>query len=246
MEFTAIEAAGGNPTGIVQFSNINHRSEYIKIASRLMPQDLRLEQFGFLEGLNSFYMSGGEFSGNGARAAAWLIYKLTNKTSGSFVMSGITNPVKYKIFPKNIVECEFPDLVIKVSPIELKNGYKGILVDMGGIVHFVLDMSIKFVSKEKYYKKIHKEIFQELQLEHLPATGVIWQQQEFKNITVHPIVRVRDANSFFYETSCGSGSLAVLMASGKQSLTVIQPSGKGIYTEKTVGGFILRSEVKEI
>jgi histidine racemase len=51
-------------------------------------------------------------------------------------------------------------------------------------------------------------------------------------IKIEPIVYVRDINTLFYETACGSGSTAVALVeslktkNNKTELDVLQPSGK--------------------
>lgn len=237
-------AAGGNPTGIVQFPDNSRRSEYAQIAMRVMSKDPRLEQFGFLEGTGSFYMSGGEFSGNGARAAAWLIYKTTGKTTGSFTMSGLTKPVNYKILENGDVQCEFLGLQLQPKVVTLNDGNIGTLVDLGGIVHFVFDPSVEFNNEPNYYESVHRKIVGELRLAQKPAVGVVWQKKTEAGIRINPIVWVKDINSFFYETSCGSGALAVLAASGEDNLSIIQPSGKAIQVAKiNDNSYSLASEI---
>ena len=246
IKYQTILAAGGNPTGIVRFSDSSRRAEYAGIANYFMSQNPQLEQFGFLEGTDSFYMSGGEFSGNGARAAAWLIYKLTGNKFGIFTNSGLTKPVNYSILSNGDVQCDFYGLQLQSKEITFKDGLGGKLVDLGGIIHFVFDPKIEFINEPGYYKATHSRIIKELDLEHRPAVGVIWQETDGKQIRINPIVWVRDINSFFYETACGSGTLAVLEASGLNNLSVIQPSGKEIQAFKNNGIYSLVSEVTEV
>lgn len=241
-----ILAAGGNPTGIIQFPNSSRRREYEQIAKYFMVRDSRLEQFGFLEGTDSFYMSGGEFSGNGARAAAWLISILTNQKSGKFIMSGLAKPVEYSILDNGIVRCVFPGMALDSKKVQLAdNSANGTLIDMDGIVHFVFDAQIEFSSNPEIYKKIHADIVKSLGLQDKPAVGVIWQKKLASGVKIDPIVWVKAINSFFYETACGSGSLAVLAADGNDNLSVIQPSGKTIEASKINGEYSLASEVAE-
>ncbi len=241
-----ILAAGGNPTGIIQFPDNSRRREYEQIAKYFMLCDSRLEQFGFLEGQSSFYMSGGEFSGNGARAAAWLIFKLTNEKNGKFTMSGLAKPVEYSVLDNGLVRCVFPGMALNSKKVLLAdNSVNGTLVDMDGITHFVFDTKTEFRNSPEYYKKIHTEIVKSLGLQDKPAVGVIWQKKMAGGIGIDPIVWVKAINSFFYETACGSGSLAVLAADGNDNLPVIQPSGKTIEASKINGQYSLASEVTE-
>jgi diaminopimelate epimerase len=246
IKYRVFLTAGGNPTGIIQFPDNSKRLEYPKIARYFMSRDSRLEQFGFLEGQNNFYMSGGEFSGNGAAAAAWLIYKTTKNPLGGFSMSGLKKPVSYKIFDNKRVQCEFFDSQLKSRKVVIDNEIKGVLIEMDGIRHFVLDSKFKFINNQNYYKTLYKKIIQKLNLDQKSAVGVIWQRRTGREIKIDPIVRVKDIDSFFYETACGSGSLAVLIANGRKNLSVIQPSGKNILASKTNNHYSLTSEIIEI
>lgn len=240
---SVIYAAGGNPTGIIHFSDSSHRSEYAKIAQEEMAANSVLEQFGFVEGTNHFQMSGGEFCGNGARAAALFIYKLTDKTSGSFTMSGYSGVVKYTIGRDDLVRCEFPDFKVKVSDVEVLD-VSAKLVDMGGIVHVVLPKTVPFVNDKLAYQKIHRDIVEQLGLLEREAVGVIWQEEAGSGVKIHPVVWVKGINSFFYETSCGSGTLATLIAGTDSSSDIYQPSGYSIYAEKRANDtLILESDM---
>lgn len=241
-----ILAAGGNPTGIILFPDNSRRREYEQMAKYFMLRDSRLEQFGFLEGVRSFYMSGGEFSGNGARAAAWVIFKLTNNTEGEFFMSGLKEPVEYRVLKEDFVRCAFPSMKLNSKKIDLKREkIKGTLVSMDGITHFIFDPKVEFRNDSKYYKKVHANITQLLNLQSKPAVGVIWQKQVGLEIKIDPIVWVKAIKSFFYETACGSGSLAVLLANDQKNLSVIQPSGKIIEAAQEGEIYFLASEVSE-
>jgi len=246
IKYRAIMTAGGNAIGIVRFPDASRRSEYALIANYFMPKNPLLQQFGFLEGSKSFYMSGEEFSANGVRAAAWLLYQLTGKSQGTFTASGLSNPVKYFALSSGCVQCDFEGLALVTKRFKLSEGVEGTLVDFGGICHFVLDKKFKFYDEPNYYRALHEEVMGELNLGHKPAFGVIWQRQLSKGIGIDPVVRVSKTNSCCYETACGSGTLAILEASGLMKLLVSQPSGKFISVFKNCGTYSLISEVQEI
>ncbi len=228
---SVIYAAGGNPTGIIHFDDDSHRSKYAEIAKAEMAKNDKLEQFGFVEGTNHFQMSGGEFCGNGARAAALFIYQLTGKSSGSFTMSGYSGTVRYNVGRDSLVRCEFPNFKVKVSDVNVLN-VTAKLIDMGGIVHVVLPESVKFVNDKQVYQQIHRDIVEQLGLSDREAVGVVWQEKMGSGIKIHPVVWVKGISSFFYETSCGSGTLASLIAGSDSHNNIYQPSGYSIYAEK--------------
>ncbi len=239
-------AAQGNPTGVIQFPDSTQRSRYAEIARGIMSGNSSIEQFGFLEGTAHFQMSGGEFCGNAARVAALLISQQTGNTTGSFTMSGVPGEVRYEILPDGQVRCEFPGLSMQTNRAELMGGLAGQMVDMGGIVHVVLAPSVQFANDPERYQAVHADAVRELNLSDCPAVGVIWQEQAGQEVKIHPVVWVRDISSFFYETACGSGTLAVLEASGLNDLTIIQPSGKAIQAFRGESGYGLISEITEV
>lgn len=220
-----ISAAGGNATAIRILEHALPRAEYEEKGKQLMAETEKLgaEQCGFLiPSENHFEMAGGEFCGNAARAAALLFSKVHSLNHVSFTMSGFSGKVSGEIVEtadknKFDVRCVFPGM--EISSRELKaQGYSGVLVDLGGIVHFVINAPFP-----KNYEEIHRAITKELGLEERDAVGVVWIQKEGKSIVMHPVVWVRSIDTFFYETSCGSGTIAVGKVTGERF--IVQPSG---------------------
>ena len=74
--------------------------------------------------------------------------------------------------------------------------------------------------------------------------GVIWIERFSKEVRMHPVVWVKDVDTFFYEQSCGSGTIAVSKVTGIPS--VVQPTGKKIEAEITSEAIILKSEMEVI
>ncbi len=239
---TVVLAAGGNPTGIVFVENADNRGDYASFAKEYMGSHPEVEQFGFIEGVSHFQMSGGEFCGNAARAAALLISEKTGKTAGSFTMSGFDGTVDYLVPTPDTVECLFTGLPISSQPVSV-GGVNATLVDLGGIVHVVLPESEKFRNNKEYYTNFHRKVTSELNLNSRAAVGVVWQSLgENDSVSIDPVVWVRDIDSFFYETACGSGTLAVLVASQKTNVDIVQPTGQAIHSEKLSDtSYLLRS-----
>ena len=235
-------AAGGNPTGIIFVENADGREEYAPFAKEYMGSHPDVEQFGFIEETSHFQMSGGEFCGNAARAAALLISQKTGKTAGSFTMSGFDGTVDYLVLHPDVVTCTFTGLPISSKPVMVE-GKEATLVDLGGIVHVVLPESEKFRDDKEYYTTYHRKVTSELNLGSRAAVGVVWQSLgEDGSVSIDPVVWVRDIDSFFYETACGSGTLAVLVASQKTNVDIVQPTGQAIHSEKLSDtSYLLRS-----
>lgn len=238
-------AAGGNPTGVVVLPDASLRSKYAAIAREFMDQDGRIEQFGFLENGSHFQMSGGEFCGNAARVAARLVAASSGRSSGKFTMSGFEGDVLYSLQPDNQVRCDFPGLPMQITKQTLRNGMTGVLVDFGGIVHFVVSPDELFNADPSVYQSVHAQVVQELGLASRAAVGVVWQDQSQRGIKIDPVVWVKDIDSFFYESACGSGTLAVFVAGGHQELFVIQPTGQSILAFRNQGVCSLVSEILE-
>lgn len=245
MEYIVL-AAGGNATAIVTTEASHDRAWYEEQSRDLMrrTEQLGVEQAGFLNlETRHFEMSGGEFCGNAARSAAMLIAKLSGETEFDFTMSGYEGPVHALVAldgDKASVTCTFPNLKAVAEPVELPGGGEGMLVDLGGIVHVLTHDA--FVNDRAVYEPRHREIVQALGLSERPAVGVCWIERDGTGLVLHPVVWVRGIDSFFYETACGSGSIAAAAASGIPE--IVQPSGQSIRVEIDGNGIHLSSTME--
>lgn len=244
-----ILAAGGNGTAIRVLSEPLTRSEYVKKGNELLEKTKTFgaEQVGFLiPKIRHFEMAGGEFCGNAARSAALLLSEIEQKPKVSFTMSGysgiVTGTVKKINERKYEVECVFPGLSIKKKKVKLSEGQKATVVDLGGIVHVVIEAS--FPSEKKIYQSFHRRITKELNLEGRSAVGVIWIEKIKNGVKMHPVVWVKEVDTFFYETSCGSGAIAVGGVTGVCS--IVQPTGKKIIVSFTKNAITLKSEMEVV
>lgn len=248
-KFVVITAAGGNGTAIRILDAPMSRAEYAEEGGKLgkKMEEFGAEQAGFLiPSVHHFEMGGGEFCGNAARSAAILFSEISGSPSISFTMSGYSGVVSGKVKKigdnKYFVECEFPGLPTDLREISLTGGQTAKVVDLGGIVHVVIDAP--FPSEPSAYQAAHREIMNELHLTERSAVGVIWIEHAGEEVKMHPVVWVRDVNTFFYEQSCGSGSIAVGKVTGISS--VVQPTGERIEPEITPDAVILRSEMEVV
>ncbi|HAZ17111.1 MAG: hypothetical protein A3H59_01335 [Candidatus Jacksonbacteria bacterium RIFCSPLOWO2_02_FULL_43_9] len=237
-----ITAAGGNATAIVVLEQPMTRAEYETRGKQVMSQTetLRVEQAGFLiPSENRFEMAGGEFCGNAARAAAILLVQQSSGTA-SFTMSGFAGVVEGTVQAlgsnKYQVECRFSGMIATVQPVTTRD-LSATMVDLGGIVHVVVDGMLP-----TEYEKMHKTITTDLGLADRDAVGVIWIDRSKSSVRIHPVVWVRSVDSFFYETSCGSGSIATAAVTGLD--TVVQPTGEKIQVGFTNNSVTLKSEME--
>jgi len=223
-----ITAAGGNATAIELLESGLNRENYAHRGTKLMSETEKygVEQCGFLiTSNNHFEMSGGEFCGNAARSAAILLYQIKGKSDFEFTMSGFPSPiqatVKATAANKYDVTCVFPNLKTQTTVVQAL-GKEAILVDLGGIVHVVIESEFPVDN----YESQHRQITEDLNLTSRDAVGVCWINSKDDVVTMHPVVWVRDINSFFYEGSCGSGTIAVGKVTNVNS--VVQPTGQTI------------------
>ncbi|PLX26209.1 hypothetical protein C0580_00450 [Candidatus Parcubacteria bacterium] len=241
-----ITAAGGNPTAIKLLDKKLKSNEYSQIGAELLEETKKygVEQCGFLIIKEKhFEMSGGEFCGNAARAAAIILANTEKNNKPQFTMSGFKNIIKAKVDKINKnkyqVSCTFENLQINTSLIQAL-GKKAQMVDLGGIVQIVIEGNFP----KNSYKKQHRKITSDLNLTQKNAVGVCWIEKNNSKIKMHPVVWVRDINSFFYESSCGSGTIAVGKVSKCKS--VIQPTDQNIDINIIGNNISLSSEMEII
>lgn len=186
-----------------------------------------------------FAMAGGEFCGNAARAAALLL--APEGGTVAFSLSGFSGLVAATVTalggPDYEVSATFPGLTAPVRALGLRPEGPAALVDLGGIVHIVL--IAPFPRDAKVYRAQHRRLCQDLALTDRAAVGVIWCERAGENLTLHPLVWVRALDSFFYESACGSGTIAAAAVLGSGAYH--QPSGQAIVAELGADAITLSS-----
>lgn len=226
-----ISAAGGNATAIQVLELPLSRKNYELRGKGLMElgQQYNVEQCGFLVlgPENHFEMSGGEFCGNAARSVALLISQIDKKSEVSFTMSGYSGTVKATISNNAnktpTVKCIFTDLDYSMMRKSFTDENVTI-VDLGGIVHVIFSSAFPLDS----YEKMHRSVVDVLDFSGRSAVGVVWLKSDNDRIAIDPVVWVRAVDTFYYETSCGSASIAVAIMSNKSLVDIYQPSGQSI------------------
>ncbi len=239
-----ITAAGGNGTAIRILERALSRAEYAA-GGRVLGKDgekFGAEQAGFLiPSVNHFEMAGGEFCGNAARSAALLFSRIRNTSEVSFTMSGYDGMVRATVTESEVadpfVECIFVGLPTTQNDITLSNGQQVSIVDLGGIVHVIIEAP--FPSDPSDYETTHRLIVRELDFKERGAVGVVWLERTEGKVRIYPVVWVKEVDTFFFEQSCGSGSIAASKVTKSSSIT--QPTGKDIEVEITPNEVILRS-----
>ena len=244
-----VEAAGGNATVIRVLDTGLTIHIYAKDGRAMMSdtEDLGVEQAGFLVLKDLFFaMSGGEFCGNAARAAAMLLSRITGRDEVTFRMTGVSGPVQGLVEwiskSEANVTCTFEGLNPKIFVAKPKDmDLEATVVDLGGIVHILLKGEMP--ADKPAYEQFHKQIREALSLDKRDAVGVCWINEKNGAMHMDPVVWVRSIDTCFYEGACGSGSIATALASDNQRIT--QPTGK-VITVRQEGNLIVISSHMEI
>lgn len=217
---------GGNKTGLVEDKNYTDYDKK-KINEYILNKNKDIEQVGFiskLNGINYLEMAGKEFCINASRCAA---YKFLNGNKGSvnFKVSGATEILTGKIEKENTVFVDLKinklskDFVISDTDV-LDENIK--IVNLDGITQIIIneEKSKKYISKLKLDEektkqelkeliiKIEKAISEKDYLISKQAVGIVLLENEDGKTKINPVVWVRQTDTLYYETSCGSGSIA--------------------------------------
>lgn len=220
-------------------------------AALLKEADLRAEQAGFLcppraGGIGRLEMMGGEFCGNAARSFGLWLGGRAGKGAGDTVpieISGSSSVLDVLLeengswismpLPERIITVEVPDAdgrLLKLPAVVLE-----------GITHVVLE------NRGVCEALAHAVIEKAADETGADAVGAIFVTGNHMT----PAVWVRATDSFVWESSCGSGTLAATTWLGRDvqdgtfALELIQPGGvlkggftkkSGAFTEARIGG----------
>jgi diaminopimelate epimerase len=240
-----IAAAGGNATAIEVIDSPRSSEWYAKNGKILGEKydPLGAEQAGFIiPSRMHFQMAGGEFCGNATRAAAIIFSALGGESEVSYTVSGFSGVVNSSVEKisdvKYDVVSSFPHMEVGREDVVLAAGTEVSVVDLGGIVHVVIGGALP-----DDYGALHRAITEELGLRDRAAVGVVWYRKVGGGgVRIDPIVWVKAVDTFYYETSCGSGTIAVAMVTGERS--IIQVTGKSIGADIDADGVRLFSEME--
>ncbi len=176
-------------------------------------------------------MFGGEFCGNATRSVAWLVTKGRDYT-GNIEVSGVERPLAFMVKDGEVaVEMPLPDMRTNLTRIV----EEGTLVQLDGIAQLVVTDRFKDLSPRELLQGILKD--NRYNLAEQPAVGVSYYDMATGKAQF--CVWVRDVDTIFDETACGSGTCAIgvaLATNRKKSVSVdvVQPSGESIRTEAVV------------
>lgn len=212
----------GNPTALVWDENFTNKDK-ININAQILEKHKFVEQVGFIDENFSLSMAGGEVCVNAIRSAAFCFCK-------EFGIKSVDINMNSQIYNCGIdengiyVKSKFSPKFEVINLDELN-----ILVNLGDISHIVNFENLKFILDDEY-KNFAFSKLKERNLISLKACGFINLTQNF---SIKPVVFVRDIDTLFYESACGSGSIAASVALNLRGeildfYRITQPSGKDL------------------
>lgn len=175
-------------------------------------------------------MFGGEFCGNATRSVICLITG-GEDYSGKIEVSGVDRPLDFESKDR-IITLEMPLSQTKNTELAKKID-EGVLVTLDGITHVVVtDEQLQDVStpKDKILQLVSENTYG---LADQPAAGVTYYNKTTNKADF--AVWVKEVDTIFDETACGSGtsSIGIALANEQKDdiiVAVIQPSGESITT----------------
>ena len=174
-------------------------------------------------------MFGGEFCGNATRSVIQLITE-GKDYQGMIEVSGVNRPLKFTV-RDSVITLEMPlpqdgKLVTQVN--------EGTLVQLDGIAQLVVTDTA--IQQSQNPRELLNQLLEQNRygLAQQPAVGVTYYYRLTNNAEF--VVWVKEVNTVFDETACGSGTCAIGVASAldtkqNQKIEVAQPSGERITTE---------------
>lgn len=215
----------GNDTALVEglISNSQKRQELNQLLLDKHPQ---VEQVGFLSttGTPQLLMAGGEFCGNASRCAA-LYYLNENEGTLSLKVCDGSRQIQIGI-KQGEAWAEIPLLASPEKSVR-QLASDTFEVKLEGITHLV-----HFSGKPVHPKARAMELLHMYQTDDPLSMGVIFVEEK----KIYPVVLVKKIHTLFYETACGSGTVAVALVAyarhqKAQRLSLQQPSGEWITAE---------------
>lgn len=226
---------GGNDTALI-LNEITDPITKKTVNDSVMKIYPNIEQVGFVsfgeKGIE-LNMAGGEFCGNATRSTANLASK-GRPNDLEIKVSGVENTLKAGITTKGEAYAQMPvysDISkVKKDP-ENKSGW---IVEMEGITHYIdFDSAIIEGLTPEEIKQLSLSRIKDKSLDSFPASGVIYVKElKDKSLQITPVVYVKDIDTLFLETACGSGTCAlgqVVAIKNQQSvyqLPILQPTGQ--------------------
>jgi len=226
---------GGNDTALV-FDAIDAR-DYKEVNSYIQSKKPEIEQVMFVKDYGASpkgMMAGGEFCGNATRSLGYYLLKGKNGTIDVSV-SGAKAPLSVTVKDKS-ARTQIPIINDGGSVIFLNDTDS--LVRLEGITHLVLEpgsedaRKITATFEVEKQKLMARRLLEKHDLMEQPAAGVMALSRHQDVLKLLPYVYVKAVDTFYAETACGSGSVAVGLVLAKKrgssvhDIEIQQPSGQ--------------------
>lgn len=247
---------GGNTTLLV-LSIPASAAKRTAIANELMDTlHLGAEQVGFVDMTTEvprLEMMGGEFCGNAARSLAALLAfehhtALVPAPEQPALLRGVIDVsgvgahlgIEAQILagPHGPLAEASVEMPVSPSPQCCQAVEDGLdIVQLEGITHILLDSARHPMPGD--VKSVSAAMRRQFGLEHCDAVGCIWYQQKGEGFSIDPVVWVRETQTTYHETACGSGTVALglrqalLYGTGFDG-SILQPSGQAIKATVTL------------
>ena len=219
---------GGNKTALVLGNEYSVEEKKI-INNEILKNNKDVEQVAFISlNENKLDMAGGEFCMNATRCAVYEYLKgkageIKIYSAGIDLEGGINN--QKEVYVKIPINKQENEIIIK------NNEYS--IVKLDGILLIVMDevnskKYINILKEDENNAKIElKKLMIQLKTKE-KAVGIILLEENSKVIKIHPVIWVKEIDTVYYETACGSGSLATAIylnsISQANSFIILQPS----------------------
>ena len=235
LDFTVMKPAG-NDTGLFP-GVIADGAQRKVIADQLQGVYPNIEQVGFVN-LDpqhaELMMTGGEFCGNATRSTAYLALQ-GQPGELQIKVSGVANTLRAGVTVSGEAFSQMPIYSdpSRIMPDQERPG--NVTVEMEGMTHYVdFDPSqIKGLSEAEIMSRARAEMAKR-GIDKGPACGIIYAEQVGNDWVIYPVVYVRDADTLYYETACGSGTTALGLTLAQKAgesivdVPIVQPSGMPI------------------
>ena len=208
---------GGNKTALVIGNDYSNYEKKI-INDIILKENKDVEQVGFLSNTeNKLEMAGGEFCVNATRCAIWK-YLNNNYGKMNIKVSGYKEEIEGGINEKGDVYAKIKIDKKNTDIITIKEKFNYINLD--GILLAVMNEDDSKTKLKNLMKTFDKS---------KDAVGIILLETNGKKFKIYPIIWVKTIDTLYYETACGSGSLAVAIYENYirniKNFEIIQPSG---------------------
>jgi len=253
LQRVAVLYPSGNTTAVVFDKPRNDgrkalNRKVLRAWKRLQPDAHLIEQCCFVTAPRSqnsiarVEMFGGEFCANATRAVVWLL-KGGRNSSGNIEVSGVGHPLEFSI-EDGVVALTMP---LPAGKRFVRRVQEGVVVELDGITQLVV------VAADARKRQSPRQLLRALLnsnkygMADRPCVGVSYYDPKSANGKF--CVWVKEVDTIFDETACGSGTCAIGIAlatalESSVTLSVVQPSGERIDTRAVYrSGRVSKSQI---